>query len=53
MSLTATTTTTSEQAGSSGLLAGLDLRLVETGSATEARRCSTDNGCDTVAGGDC
>ncbi|WP_188196657.1 hypothetical protein [Nonomuraea sp. SYSU D8015] len=35
------------------LLAGLDMRIAETGPATQARRCSTDNGCDTQANGDC
>lgn len=35
------------------LLAGLDISIVEAGPATASRKCSTDNGCDTVAGSDC
>ncbi|SDG75232.1 FxLD family lantipeptide [Sinosporangium album] len=35
------------------LLAGLDITVVEAGPATLSRRCSTDNGCDTLANGDC
>lgn len=31
----------------------LDVRLAETGDAAAALNCSTDNGCDTAAGGDC
>ncbi|MEV0313504.1 FxLD family lanthipeptide [Nonomuraea fuscirosea] len=31
----------------------LDVKLVETGTAAAALNCSTDNGCDTNAGGDC
>jgi FxLD family lantipeptide len=35
------------------LLDGLDITIVEDGPATASRKCSTDNGCDTVAGSDC
>ncbi|MFF4988528.1 hypothetical protein ACFY19_15120 [Streptosporangium saharense] len=35
------------------LLDGLDMRIVETGPAVLARKCSTDNGCDTKKTGDC
>ncbi|GAA4239294.1 hypothetical protein GCM10022254_58830 [Actinomadura meridiana] len=35
------------------LLAGLDITVVASGAATLSRKCSTDNGCDTLAGGDC
>jgi FxLD family lantipeptide len=31
----------------------LDLRIVQAGDAVDAMLCSTDNGCDTQAGGDC
>jgi len=36
-----------------GLLDGLDITVVTAGPATLSRKCSTDNGCDTLAGGDC
>lgn len=35
------------------LLAGLDMRIVESGPAVHARKGSTDNGCDTQKTGDC
>jgi FxLD family lantipeptide len=35
------------------LLADLDITVVEAGPATASRKCSTDNGCDTVAGSQC
>jgi FxLD family lantipeptide len=31
----------------------LDITVVEAGDAVNALLCSTDNGCNTVAGGDC
>lgn len=34
-------------------LEGLDMRIVESGPAVHARKCSTDNGCDTQKTGDC
>jgi FxLD family lantipeptide len=37
----------------SSFLDGLDMRIVETGPAVHARKCSTDNGCDTQKTGDC
>ncbi|MET9067763.1 hypothetical protein [Streptosporangium sandarakinum] len=42
-----------EDAAVAALLADLDITVVETGPATTARKCSTDNGCDTLANGDC
>jgi FxLD family lantipeptide len=35
------------------LLADLDIAVVEAGPATASRKCSADNGCDTVAGSQC
>ncbi|WP_018655669.1 hypothetical protein [Actinomadura flavalba] len=35
------------------LLDGLDITVVHDGPATASRKCSTDNGCDTLAGSDC
>lgn len=46
-------TTEAPAAAVSALLDGLDITVVEAGPATASRKCSTDNGCDTVAGGDC
>lgn len=42
-------TTTSEPSAE----LSLDISIVETGAATEALLCSTDNGCDTQKNGDC
>lgn len=37
----------------SSFLDQLDMRIVEMGPAAHARKCSTDNGCDTQKTGDC
>ncbi|WP_433177336.1 FxLD family lanthipeptide [Actinoallomurus sp. CA-150999] len=42
-----------DAAAVAALLDGLDITVVEAGPATASRKCSTDNGCDTVAGSDC
>lgn len=42
-----------DDAAVAALLADLDVTVVEAGPATLARNCSTDNGCDTLAGSDC
>lgn len=45
--------TDADTASALAVLADLDLTIVEGGPAVSARKCSTDNGCDTVAGSDC